>query len=181
MSTASRQAKRKADDVADLNTNVSTFKKSGTRKITFSMTDDAGTASSSMTTLLEPPARLSQLPLLSDPEADIVMEDISPAEKPKPNRNPYAAFRTVVRVYNYLSIKKRAGQMHDIDQILSHRPVGNLLGMVSCMPRAWIQLRSSCYFNPTTSLALEFDHRLKAAKEALMMTVQAVGFGSWEN
>nr|GAT47291.1 predicted protein [Mycena chlorophos] len=85
MSTASRQAKRKADDVADLTANVSTFKKSGSRKITFTMSNDTGTASSS-TTVLENPTRLSQLPLLSNPEVDVVMEDVSPPDRPSLNR-----------------------------------------------------------------------------------------------
>ncbi|KAF7371487.1 CxC2 domain-containing protein [Mycena venus] len=41
--------------------------------------------------------------------------------------NPYAAFLRVVRVFNFLTLKKRSGQFHGIDTILRHRPAGNLL------------------------------------------------------
>ncbi|KAF7300128.1 CxC2 domain-containing protein [Mycena kentingensis (nom. inval.)] len=41
--------------------------------------------------------------------------------------NPYAAFLRVIRIYNYLTLRKRAGQAHGIDGVLSHRRAGNLL------------------------------------------------------
>ncbi|KAJ7116742.1 hypothetical protein C8R46DRAFT_1170407 [Mycena filopes] len=41
--------------------------------------------------------------------------------------NPYAAFLRVVRVFNYLTLLKRSGQLHGIDLLLPHRPPGNLL------------------------------------------------------
>ncbi|KAJ7044412.1 hypothetical protein C8F04DRAFT_1250376 [Mycena alexandri] len=40
--------------------------------------------------------------------------------------NPYAAFLRVVRVFNYLTLVKRSGQLHGIDTLLPHRPRGNL-------------------------------------------------------
>ncbi|KAJ7067667.1 hypothetical protein C8F01DRAFT_1342934 [Mycena amicta] len=41
--------------------------------------------------------------------------------------NPYAAFLRVIRIYNYLTTTKRAGQFHGIDAALPHRPTGNIL------------------------------------------------------
>ncbi|KAJ7854814.1 hypothetical protein B0H14DRAFT_2260600, partial [Mycena olivaceomarginata] len=41
--------------------------------------------------------------------------------------NPYAAFLRVVRVFNLLTLRKRTGQLHAIDAMLSHCPKGNLL------------------------------------------------------
>ncbi|KAJ6467420.1 hypothetical protein C8R45DRAFT_778039, partial [Mycena sanguinolenta] len=41
--------------------------------------------------------------------------------------NPYAAFLRIVRVFNFLMLKKRSGQYHGIDRVLPHRPAGNLL------------------------------------------------------
>ncbi|KAJ7776208.1 hypothetical protein B0H16DRAFT_1302413 [Mycena metata] len=41
--------------------------------------------------------------------------------------NPYAAFLRVIRVFNYLTLVKRSGQLHGIDVFLPHRPKGNLL------------------------------------------------------
>ncbi|KAJ7109536.1 hypothetical protein C8R43DRAFT_962540 [Mycena crocata] len=40
--------------------------------------------------------------------------------------NPYAAFLRVVWVFNFLTLEKRTGQLHGIDQLIAHRP-GNLL------------------------------------------------------
>ncbi|KAJ7022800.1 hypothetical protein C8F04DRAFT_1194153 [Mycena alexandri] len=40
---------------------------------------------------------------------------------------PYAAFLRVVRVFNYLTLVKRSGQLHGIDTLLPHRLRGNLL------------------------------------------------------
>ncbi|KAJ6548309.1 hypothetical protein B0H10DRAFT_1969200 [Mycena sp. CBHHK59/15] len=41
--------------------------------------------------------------------------------------NPYANFLRIVRVWNHLTLKKRAGQMYYIDGLLPHRPPRNLL------------------------------------------------------
>ncbi|KAJ6613667.1 hypothetical protein B0H10DRAFT_1804959, partial [Mycena sp. CBHHK59/15] len=50
--------------------------------------------------------------------------------------NPYANFLRVVRVWNHLMLKKRAGQMHYIDGLLPHRPPSNLLVWCPGCPEA---------------------------------------------
>ncbi|KAJ7637786.1 hypothetical protein B0H17DRAFT_1164057 [Mycena rosella] len=49
--------------------------------------------------------------------------------------NPYAAFLRVVRVFNFLSMKKRSGQFYGIDAVLPHRPAGNLLVWCPACPK----------------------------------------------
>ncbi|KAJ6603168.1 hypothetical protein B0H10DRAFT_2195843 [Mycena sp. CBHHK59/15] len=50
--------------------------------------------------------------------------------------NPSANFLCVVRVWNHLMLKKRAGQMHYINGLLPHRPPGNLLEWCPGCPEA---------------------------------------------
>ncbi|KAJ7136196.1 hypothetical protein C8R46DRAFT_1322335 [Mycena filopes] len=61
--------------------------------------------------------------------------------------NPYAAFLRVVRVFNYLTLKKRTGQFHNIDQFLPHRPAGNLLVWCPACPEPGFNSDPNC---PTT-------------------------------
>ncbi|KAJ7679913.1 hypothetical protein B0H17DRAFT_873597, partial [Mycena rosella] len=39
----------------------------------------------------------------------------------------YAAFLRVVRMFNFIMLKKHSGQLRGIDSLLPHRPAGNLL------------------------------------------------------
>ncbi|KAF7349823.1 CxC2 domain-containing protein [Mycena venus] len=41
--------------------------------------------------------------------------------------DPYANFLRLIRVWDYLTLLKRSGQMHGIDLLLPHRPEGNLV------------------------------------------------------
>ncbi|KAJ7460424.1 hypothetical protein B0H11DRAFT_1924017 [Mycena galericulata] len=61
--------------------------------------------------------------------------------------NPYAAFLRVVRVFNYLTLKKRCGQFHGIDILIPHRPVGNLLVWCPACPEPGLNSDPNC---PTT-------------------------------
>ncbi|KAJ7243463.1 hypothetical protein C8J57DRAFT_1243408 [Mycena rebaudengoi] len=62
--------------------------------------------------------------------------------------NPYAAFLCVVRVFNFLTLKKRAGQMHGIDSILAHRPSGNLIVWCPACPEAGFNSNPNCPETP---------------------------------
>ncbi|KAJ7857939.1 hypothetical protein B0H14DRAFT_3135672 [Mycena olivaceomarginata] len=62
--------------------------------------------------------------------------------------NPYANFRRVVRVWNYLTLKKRAGQMHGIDRLLPHRPAGNLLVWCPACPEPGFNSDPNCPKTP---------------------------------
>jgi hypothetical protein len=42
-------------------------------------------------------------------------------------QNPYATFLRVVRVWRLITVLKRTGQAFGIDNILAHRPKGNLV------------------------------------------------------
>ncbi|KAJ7743253.1 hypothetical protein DFH07DRAFT_777465 [Mycena maculata] len=61
--------------------------------------------------------------------------------------NPYATFLRVVRVFNYLTLKKRCGQFHGIDILIPHRPVGNLLVWCPACPEPGLNSDPNC---PTT-------------------------------
>ncbi|KAJ7663720.1 hypothetical protein DFH06DRAFT_986389 [Mycena polygramma] len=62
--------------------------------------------------------------------------------------NPYAAFLRVVRVFNYLTLKKRSGQFHGIDAVLSHRPAGNLLVWCPACPEPGFNSDPNCPHTP---------------------------------
>ncbi|KAJ6470132.1 hypothetical protein C8R47DRAFT_1222765 [Mycena vitilis] len=62
--------------------------------------------------------------------------------------NPYAAFLRVVRVFNYLTLKKRTGQFHGIDAVLSHRPHGNLLVWCPACPEPGFNSDPNCPKTP---------------------------------
>ncbi|KAJ6616904.1 hypothetical protein B0H10DRAFT_1914835 [Mycena sp. CBHHK59/15] len=62
--------------------------------------------------------------------------------------NPYANFLRVVRVWNHLTLKKRAGQMHYIDGLLPHRPPGNLLVWCPGCPEAGFNSDPNCPKTP---------------------------------
>ncbi|KAF7323994.1 CxC2 domain-containing protein [Mycena kentingensis (nom. inval.)] len=49
--------------------------------------------------------------------------------------DPYAAFLRTVRVYNYITAVKRAGQLHGIDQVVPHRPPGNVIVWCPACPQ----------------------------------------------
>ncbi|KAK6997020.1 CxC2 domain-containing protein [Favolaschia claudopus] len=63
--------------------------------------------------------------------------------------NPYAAFLRVVRVFNYLTLVKRSGQLHGIDRILSHRPAGNLLVWCPACPEPGFNSDLNCPKTPS--------------------------------
>ncbi|KAJ7805035.1 hypothetical protein B0H13DRAFT_1469950, partial [Mycena leptocephala] len=62
--------------------------------------------------------------------------------------NPYAAFVRVVRVFNYLTLLKRTGQLHGIDGVLSHRPTGNLLVWCPACPEPGFNSDLNCPKTP---------------------------------
>ncbi|KAJ6558994.1 hypothetical protein B0H10DRAFT_1846219, partial [Mycena sp. CBHHK59/15] len=61
----------------------------------------------------------------------------------------YAAFLRVVRVFNFLTLKKRSGQFHGIDKLLPHRPVGNLLVWCPACPEPGFNSDPNCPKTPT--------------------------------
>ncbi|KAJ7714457.1 hypothetical protein B0H14DRAFT_2546347 [Mycena olivaceomarginata] len=62
--------------------------------------------------------------------------------------NPYAAFLRVVRVFNFLTLRKRSGQFHGIDDVLSHRPAGNLLVWCPACPEPAFNSDPNCPKTP---------------------------------
>nr|GAT44329.1 predicted protein [Mycena chlorophos] len=62
--------------------------------------------------------------------------------------DPYAAFLSVVRVYNYLTLRKRTGQLHGIDLVLKHRPSGNLLVWCPACPEPGLNSDPNCPKTP---------------------------------
>ncbi|KAJ6622212.1 hypothetical protein B0H10DRAFT_2343049 [Mycena sp. CBHHK59/15] len=62
--------------------------------------------------------------------------------------NPYANFLHVVLVWNHLTLKKRAGQMHYIDGLLPHQPPGNLLVWCLGCPEAGFNSDPNCPKTP---------------------------------
>ncbi|KAJ7460506.1 hypothetical protein B0H11DRAFT_1923908 [Mycena galericulata] len=62
--------------------------------------------------------------------------------------NPYAAFLRVVRVFNFLTLKKRTGQFHGIDAVLPHRPSGNLLVWCPACPEPGFNSDPNCPKTP---------------------------------
>lgn len=63
-------------------------------------------------------------------------------------QNPYAAFLRVIRVFNFLTLKKRTGQFHGIDDVLSHRPAGNLLVWCPACPEPGFNSDPNCPETP---------------------------------
>jgi hypothetical protein len=51
------------------------------------------------------------------------------------SQDPYPAFLRTARIYNYLTLLKRSGQLHGIDKILPHRPAGNVLVWCPACPQ----------------------------------------------
>ncbi|KAJ6616911.1 hypothetical protein B0H10DRAFT_1914847 [Mycena sp. CBHHK59/15] len=62
--------------------------------------------------------------------------------------NPYAAFLRVVRVFNFLTLKKRTGQLHGIDAVVLHRPSGNLLAWCPACPEPGFNSDPNCPKTP---------------------------------
>ncbi|KAJ6558995.1 hypothetical protein B0H10DRAFT_1807431 [Mycena sp. CBHHK59/15] len=62
--------------------------------------------------------------------------------------SPYAAFLRVVRVFNYLTLKKRTGQLHGIDAFLPHRPSGNLIVWCPACPEPGFNSDPNCPKTP---------------------------------
>ncbi|KAJ7239653.1 hypothetical protein C8J57DRAFT_1564709 [Mycena rebaudengoi] len=52
------------------------------------------------------------------------------------------------RVWNYLTLLKRCGQMHGIDELLPHRPTGNLLCWCPACPEAGLNSDPNCPETP---------------------------------
>lgn len=63
-------------------------------------------------------------------------------------QNPYQAFLRVVRVFNYLTLLKRSGQLHGIDDVLNHRPKGNLLVWCPACPEPGFNSDPNCHKTP---------------------------------
>ncbi|KAJ7495577.1 hypothetical protein FB451DRAFT_1164304 [Mycena latifolia] len=63
-------------------------------------------------------------------------------------QNPYAAFLRVVRVFNYLTLVKRCGQLLGIDALLPHRPAGNLLVWCPACPEPGVNSDPNCPETP---------------------------------
>ncbi|KAJ7798689.1 hypothetical protein B0H14DRAFT_3092881 [Mycena olivaceomarginata] len=57
-------------------------------------------------------------------------------------------FLRVVRVFNFLTLKKRSGQFHGIDVLLPHRPSGNLLVWCPACPEPGFNSDLSCPKTP---------------------------------
>ncbi|KAJ7069033.1 hypothetical protein B0H15DRAFT_925884 [Mycena belliarum] len=62
--------------------------------------------------------------------------------------NPYANFLRVVRLWNYLTLLKRSGQLHGIDLFLPHRPAGNLLVWCPACPEPGFNSDPNCPKTP---------------------------------
>ncbi|KAJ6570009.1 hypothetical protein B0H10DRAFT_1964849 [Mycena sp. CBHHK59/15] len=62
--------------------------------------------------------------------------------------NPYAAFLRVVRMFNFLTLKKRTGQLHGIDAVIPHRPSGNLLVWCPARPEPGFNSDPNCPKTP---------------------------------
>jgi hypothetical protein len=63
-------------------------------------------------------------------------------------QNPYSAFLHVVRVFNFLTLQKRTGQLHGIDTILAHRPNGNLMVWCPACPEPAFNSDPNCPKTP---------------------------------
>ncbi|KAF7371602.1 CxC2 domain-containing protein [Mycena venus] len=63
-------------------------------------------------------------------------------------QNPYENFLRASRVFNYLTLKKRCGQTHGIDQVLPHRPSGNLLVWCPGCPEPGVNSDQNCPHTP---------------------------------
>jgi hypothetical protein len=50
-------------------------------------------------------------------------------------QNPYVNFLRIIHIWYYLTMKKRLGQAHGIDQLLPHRPDGNLVVYCPACPK----------------------------------------------
>ncbi|KAJ6591946.1 hypothetical protein B0H10DRAFT_1925030 [Mycena sp. CBHHK59/15] len=62
--------------------------------------------------------------------------------------NPYAAFLRVVRVFNFLTLKKQTGQLHRIDAVIPHRPSSNLLVWCPACPEPGFNSDPNCPKTP---------------------------------
>ncbi|KAJ7111002.1 hypothetical protein C8R44DRAFT_633535, partial [Mycena epipterygia] len=63
-------------------------------------------------------------------------------------QNPYASFLRASRVFNYLTLKKRSGQLHGIDMLLPHRPPENLLVWCPACPEPGFNSDLNCPKTP---------------------------------
>ncbi|KAJ7936326.1 hypothetical protein B0H13DRAFT_1853393 [Mycena leptocephala] len=63
-------------------------------------------------------------------------------------QNPYSAFLRVVRVFNFLTLQKRTGQLNGIDTILAHRPNGNLIVWCPACPEPAFNSDPNCPKTP---------------------------------
>ncbi|KAF7331346.1 CxC2 domain-containing protein [Mycena kentingensis (nom. inval.)] len=62
--------------------------------------------------------------------------------------DPYTAFLRVVRIYNFLTLKQRAGQLHRIDEVLTHRPAGNVVPYCPACPEPGFNSDPVCTTTP---------------------------------
>ncbi|KAJ7924289.1 hypothetical protein B0H13DRAFT_2315685 [Mycena leptocephala] len=62
--------------------------------------------------------------------------------------NPYQAFLRVVRVFDFLTLRKRSGQLHSIDSVLNHRPKGNLRVWCPACPEPGFNSDPNCRKTP---------------------------------
>ncbi|KAJ7933210.1 hypothetical protein B0H13DRAFT_1592433, partial [Mycena leptocephala] len=58
------------------------------------------------------------------------------------------AFLRVVRVFDFLTLRKRSGQLHSIDSVLNHRPKGNLLVWCPACPEPGFNSDPNCRKTP---------------------------------
>jgi hypothetical protein len=63
-------------------------------------------------------------------------------------QNPYANFLRATRVFNYLTLVIRSGQLHGIDLLLPHRPKGNLLVWCPACPEPGMNGDPNCLETP---------------------------------
>ncbi|KAJ7244515.1 hypothetical protein C8J57DRAFT_1476804 [Mycena rebaudengoi] len=62
--------------------------------------------------------------------------------------DPYESFLRVIRIFNFLTMKKRSGRLHGIDSVLSHRPSGNLLVWCPGCPEPGFNSDPNCLKTP---------------------------------
>ncbi|KAJ7113877.1 hypothetical protein C8R44DRAFT_630668 [Mycena epipterygia] len=74
--------------------------------------------------------------------------------------NPYSAFLRVVRVFNFLTLKKRTGQLHGIDAVIPHRPSGNLIVWCPACPEPGFNSDSNCPKTPHHLRSVPLSRRL---------------------
>ncbi|KAF7327107.1 CxC2 domain-containing protein [Mycena kentingensis (nom. inval.)] len=61
---------------------------------------------------------------------------------------PYESFLRIIRLFNHLTLRKRAGQLHNIDQQLGHRPPGNVRVWCPACPEPGFNSDPNCPKTP---------------------------------